>query len=174
MTGCISQNPALWLLGCYGAVGVAMTVDFVAGVAKAKALGMARTSRKFRMTACKAGRYLLPMVCLSCVDMMVMTVTHVPALTIAMGAFNVFCEFRSVMENTHTKKQMAQVSTTLEILLRNRDDVMKLIAELIAGDAVSPSSGSSASAGAASAETSAAEAASEPSSESAATTSGSH
>lgn len=155
----IPHEPAAWLLGCYGAVATAMAADFVAGVMKARRLSTPRTSRRFRQTAEKAGRYLLPMVCLSCVDVMVMAITEIPALTIAMGAFNVFCEFRSVMERTHDKAQIARTEETLDLLMKNKDSMAKLLAELL-GRVESPSAGSASSSGGASSEASAAESAS--------------
>ena len=152
----IPRTPAAWLAGCYAAVAVAMAADFVAGIMKARRMGTPRTSRRFRRTAEKAGRYLLPMVCLSCVDVMVLAITEVPALTIAMGAFNVFCEFRSVMESTHDKEQIARVGDTLHSLVANRDNVLKLIAALIEAGA-SPASGGTSAPGASDYETSPAE-----------------
>lgn len=153
----LPQTPAAWLAGCYAAVGVAMAADFVAGVMKARRIGTPRTSRRFRRTAEKAGRYLLPMVCLSCVDVMVLAITEVPALTIAMGAFNVFCEFRSVMESTHDKEQIARIGDTLHSLAANRDNVLQLLAGILEASA-SPTAGSASSSGASASETASAEA----------------
>ena len=62
------HHTAVWLALTYIAVMLAMAVDFVAGLRKAKQAGIATTSRGFKMTVEKATKYFLPMLCLSCID----------------------------------------------------------------------------------------------------------
>ena len=59
---------AVWLAIAYIAVILAMTVDFIAGLRKAKIAGKVTTSRALKMTTEKATKYFLPMLCLSCID----------------------------------------------------------------------------------------------------------
>ena len=58
----------LWLSISYVAVLVAMGIDFVSGVIKARRAGYATRSRGYKMTCDKAVKYFLPMLCLTCVD----------------------------------------------------------------------------------------------------------
>ena len=62
------HHTAVWLALTYIAVMLAMAVDFVAGLRKAKQAGIATTSRGFKMTVEKATKYFLPMLCMSCID----------------------------------------------------------------------------------------------------------
>ena len=52
---------AVWLAIAYVAVILAMAVDFIAGLRKAKAAGIASNSRGYKMTTEKAAKYFLPM-----------------------------------------------------------------------------------------------------------------
>lgn len=121
----IAPQSAWWLLACYGLVLTAICADLVAGVFKSRRMGVPRTSRRFRKTALKTGRYLLPMVCLSCIDVMVMAVCRFPLLTMIMGAFNIFCEFRSVMESTHEKEEISRVSDEMKMFVEMVERLLK-------------------------------------------------
>ena len=85
---------AVWLAIAYIAVILAMTVDFIAGRHKAKAAGIATTSRALKMTTEKATKYFLPMLCLSCIDVLTAVVLPAQFFTMLMGAFNIFCEWK--------------------------------------------------------------------------------
>ncbi len=114
MKNFLSPDAASWLMACYVAVMVAVCIDLVAGVLKSRRLGIPRTSRRFRKTAQKTGRYLLPMVCLTCIDVLVAGYNRVPMLTPVMAAYNVFCEFRSVMESVGDKEEIARSTDDLK------------------------------------------------------------
>lgn len=118
---------ALWLPVTYGAVLGAMAVDFVTGVGKARRAGIATNSRGLKMTCSKAGKYFLPMMCLSFIDLIAVSVMRVPALTMAMGAFNIYCEWRSVMESTHDKGEMREAERIVQLLLKNRGEMLSLL-----------------------------------------------
>ena len=79
MKGASLHIHAVWLALTYIAVILAMAIDFVAGLRKAKAAGIASNSRGYKMTTEKAAKYFLPMLCLTCVD--IMTIGH-PAGTV--------------------------------------------------------------------------------------------
>ena len=100
------HDTAVWLALTYIAVVLAMAVDFVAGVRKAHQAGVATTSRGFKMTTEKATKYFLPMLCLSCIDIITSVVLPAPFFTILMGGFNIFCEWKSVLESTHDKQEL--------------------------------------------------------------------
>lgn len=125
MGNIISAHSATWLLSCYALVMTAITADLIAGVCKSRRMGVPRTSRRFRKTALKTGRYMLPMVCLSCIDVMVMTVTALPVLTMVMAAFNIFCEFRSVMESTHDKGEIARTTDDMKNFVELLERLLK-------------------------------------------------
>ena len=60
----------------YAGVLIAMGIDFVFGVKKARQLKIDRTSTGFKMTATKAQKYFSPMLCLTVVD--VITSVYIP------------------------------------------------------------------------------------------------
>ena len=97
---------AVWLALAYIAVIIAMAVDFVAGLRKAKQAGIASTSRGYKMTTEKAAKYFLPMLCLTCVDLMTSVILPAPFFTMLMAGFNIFCEWKSVLESTHDKQEL--------------------------------------------------------------------
>jgi hypothetical protein len=120
-----------WLMVIYLGVFVAMFVDLVTGVRKAKAAGKARTSEGYKRTCDKAIKYFFPMFCLSMIDLMVSSFMPVPGFTMAMGGFNIFCEFKSVMEKTHEKEEIRKAEKTMSIVLENKEDFAKLLAKLM-------------------------------------------
>ena len=108
---------------------LAMAVDFVAGLRKAKQAGIATTSRGFKMTVEKATKYFLPMLCLSCIDIITSVILPAPFFTILMGGFNIFCEWKSVMESTHDKQEMREAANTLNVIVKNKDDIVGIITQ---------------------------------------------
>ena len=114
---------AVWLAIAYIAVILAMAVDFIAGRRKAKAAGIATTSRALKMTTEKATKYFLPMLCLSCIDVLTSVVLPAPFFTMLMGAFNIFCEWKSVLESTHDKQELREAANTFNVIVKNKDDI---------------------------------------------------
>ena len=120
---------AVWLALTYIAVILAMSVDFVAGLRKARAAGIASNSRGYKMTTEKAAKYFLPMLCLTCVDIMTSVILPAPFFTMLMGGFNIFCEWKSVMESTHDKQEMREAANTLNVIVKNKDDIVGIITQ---------------------------------------------
>lgn len=120
-----------WFILYYTAVLLAMAVDLWVGVAKAKKAGIARRSTGYKRTCDKATKYFFPMLCLSCIDLMACTLLPVPLFTLALAAFNIFCEYKSVMENTHEKAEMRKAEKTMSIILENKDDLASAIAKIL-------------------------------------------
>ena len=118
---------AVWLALTYIAVILAMTVDFIAGRRKAKLAGLATTSRALKMTTEKATKYFLPMLCLSCIDVLTSVVLPAPFFTMLMGAFNIFCEWKSVLESTHDKQELRDAANTFNVIVKNKDDIASII-----------------------------------------------
>ena len=123
------QNYARWIIITYGAVTVAMIVDFITGIRRAKKAKIATRSRGYKMTCTKAAKYFLPMLCLTCIDLIGTVIMPCPAFTMIMAAFNIFCEWKSVMETTHDKEEIRE--STFNVIIKNKDDIAKLISELL-------------------------------------------
>lgn len=121
----------IWFILYYAAVLLAMAVDLWVGVSKAKKAGIARCSTGYKRTCDKATKYFFPMLCLSCIDLMACTLLPVPLFTLALAAFNVFCEYKSVMENTHEKAEMRKAEKTMSIILENKDDLASAIGKML-------------------------------------------
>ena len=129
MKGASLHIHAVWLALTYIAVILAMAIDFVAGLRKAKAAGIASNSRGYKMTTEKAVKYFLPMPCLTCVDIMTSVILPAPFFTMLMGGFNIFCEWKSVMESTHDKQEMREAANTLNVIVKNKDDIVGIITQ---------------------------------------------
>ena len=118
---------AVWLALTYVAVILAMAIDFSAGLRKAKLAGKVTTSRALKMTTEKATKYFLPMLCLSCIDVLTSVVLPAPFFTMLMGAFNIFCEWKSVLESTHDKQELRDAANTFNVIVKNKDDIAGII-----------------------------------------------
>ena len=118
---------AVWLALAYIAVIIAMAVDFIAGLRKAKQAGRVTTSRALQMTTEKATKYFLPMLCLSCIDVLTSLVLPAPFFTLLMAAFNILCEWKSVLESTHDKQQLREAANTFNVIVKNKDDIASII-----------------------------------------------
>ena len=122
---------AVWLALTYIAVILAMAVDFIAGLRKAKRAGIASTSRGYKMTTEKAAKYFLPMLCLTCIDLVTSVILPAPFFTMLMGGFNIFCEWKSVFETTHDKQEIRDAANTMNVIIKNKDDIASLVTQAI-------------------------------------------
>lgn len=129
-----SGNDVAWIVmlsATYGAVAVAMAVDFAVGVRRARMSGIARRSRSYKMTCTKAMKYFAPMLVLTCIDIISVAVLNFPAFTMLMGAFNIFCEWKSVMESTHDKEEIRRAAATLSVIIENKDEIARMLARIL-------------------------------------------
>lgn len=110
---------------------VAMTVDLVFGVYKARQLGEATTSTGLKKTCEKARKYFSPFMVLVCIDLLSSVISPAPAFSLLWAAYCIFCEFISVREKAWQKAEMRKQERTMSIILENKDDIAKMIAELI-------------------------------------------
>lgn len=110
---------------------VAMIVDLVFGVFKAKQLGQATTSTGLKKTCEKARKYFSPFMVLVCIDLLSSVISPVPAFSLLWASYCIFCEFISVREKAWQKAEMRKQERTMSIILENKDDIAKMIAELI-------------------------------------------
>lgn len=121
----------VWLVLTYGAVLFAMFIDLITGLRKAKQAGIATTSRLLKKSCDKAIKYFFPMLCLMPVDILASQFLPLPAFTMLMAAFNIFCEWKSIMEKTHTKKEMHEAAQTVSVIVKNKDDLAQVFAEVL-------------------------------------------
>lgn len=121
----------VWWVLTYGAVLFAMFIDLITGLRKAKAAGIATTSRLLKKSCDKAIKYFFPMLCLMPVDILASQFLPLPAFTMLMAAFNIFCEWKSIMEKTHTKKEMHEAAQTVSVIVKNKDDLAQVFAEVL-------------------------------------------
>lgn len=121
----------VWLVLTYGAVLFAMFIDLITGLRKAKQAGIATTSRLLKKSCDKAIKYFFPMLCLMPVDIIASQFLPLPAFTMLMAAFNIFCEWKSIMEKTHTKKEMHEAAQTVSVIVKNKDDLAQVFAEVL-------------------------------------------
>lgn len=125
------RTHAVWLIIIYAAMLVAMAIDFVCGVMKARKAHLATNSKGYKMTCEKMAKYYFPMLCMTCVDMIVSGIVPLPLFTLAIAAFNIVCEFISIMEKTHEKAEMRKAEKTMNIILENKDELAKSMAEIL-------------------------------------------
>lgn len=124
------KDYAPWLLIVYTSVLTAMLVDLICGVRKARLLGRKRTSRGYKQTCDKALKYFMPMICLTCIDLISSAVMPLPALTMAMGIYNIFCEFKSITETLRDKAEINRYASIIRFLLSRNDKFKELINEI--------------------------------------------
>lgn len=110
---------------------VAMVVDLVFGVYKARQLGEATTSTGLKKTCEKARKYFSPFAVLVCIDLLSSVISPIPAFSLLWSSYCIFCEFISVREKAWKKAELRKQERTMSIILENKDDIAKMIAELI-------------------------------------------
>ena len=67
------------------------------------------------------------MLCLSCIDVLTSVILPAPFFTLLMGAFNIFCEWKSVLESTHDKQELREAANTFNVIVKNKDDIASII-----------------------------------------------
>lgn len=122
---------AVWIVITFLVVIIAMMADLVTGIRKSRKMGRKLNSRGYKRTCNKALNYFLPMMCLSCIDMLASVVISFPAFTMLFGAYCVFCELKSVLETTHDKEairnDLHDIMGMSENLSQLKDAINKLI-----------------------------------------------
>ncbi len=67
------------------------------------------------------------MLCLSCIDIITSVILPAPFFTILMGGFNIFCEWKSVLESTHDKQELREAANTFNVIVKNKDDIAAIV-----------------------------------------------
>ena len=122
---------ALIIAICMGAIVFSMGVDLVSGVKKAIENGEATTSTGFKKTCDKARKYFSPFLVAMCVDIIACIVIPLPVFSMIWAAYVCFCEFKSVREKAWQKAEIRKQEKIFSIMLENKDDIAKMIAEAI-------------------------------------------
>ncbi len=123
---------ALIIALCMGLMIVAMLVDLISGVMKAKANGQATTSTGLKKTCDKARKYFSPYLVAVCIDMIASCANEpFPIFSMIWAGYCVFCEFMSVREKAWKKAEIRKQESTMQVILENRHDLAKAIAEAL-------------------------------------------
>lgn len=119
---------------CVGGMLFAMLVDLIFGVKKARSLGEASTSTGYKKTCEKGRKYFTPFMVLMCIDLIASLILPAPFFAMIWSAYCLFCEFKSVREKSWTKAELRKAERTMNIIIENKEDIAKLLAELVLGE----------------------------------------
>lgn len=117
---------------CMAAMLVAMLVDLIFGVRKAKRNGEATTSTGLKKTCDKARKYFSPFMATVCIDIIAACANlQVPIFSMLWAAYCVFCEFISIREKAWQKAEIRKQERTMKVILENKDDIAKTLIQLL-------------------------------------------
>lgn len=117
---------------CMAAMLIAMLVDLIFGVRKAKRNGEATTSTGLKKTCDKARKYFSPFMATVCIDVIAACASlQVPIFSMLWAAYCVFCEFISIREKAWQKAEIRQQERTMKVILENKDDIAKALIQLL-------------------------------------------
>lgn len=119
---------------CVAGMLFAMLVDLIFGVKKARLLGQATTSTGYKKTCEKGKKYFTPFAVLMCIDLISSVILPAPFFSMIWSAYCLFCEFKSVREKSWTKAELRKAERTMNIVIENKEDIAKLIAQLVLGE----------------------------------------
>ena len=127
---------AFWVVCSYAVVFLSMLVDLIAAFVRCRRVGEKWVSDKMKRTSAKGEKYFLPMLALSVVDLLVLVIAKYPVFTLVLAAFNALTEWKSVFEKSHTKEEQRNAANTFNVIVKNKDDIAKMISELIEKGAI--------------------------------------
>ena len=117
---------------CMAAMLVAMVVDLIFGVRKAKRNGEATTSTGLKKTCDKARKYFSPFMETVCIDIIAACANlQVPIFSMLWAAYCVFCEFISIREKAWQKAEIRKQERTMKVILENKEDIAKTLIQLL-------------------------------------------
>ena len=117
---------------CMAAMLVAMVVDLIFGVRKAKRHGEATTSTGFKKTCDKARKYFSPFMATVCIDIIAACANlQIPIFSMLWAAYCVFCEFISIREKAWQKAEIRKQERTMKVILENKEDIAKTLIQLL-------------------------------------------
>ena len=117
---------------CMAAMLVAMVVDLIFGVRKAKRNGEATTSTGLKKTCDKARKYFSPFMATVCIDIIAACANlQVPIFSMLWSAYCVFCEFISIREKAWQKAEIRKQERTMKVILENKEDIAQTLIQLL-------------------------------------------
>ena len=117
---------------CMAAMLVAMVVDLIFAVRKAKRNGEATTSTGLKKTCDKARKYFSPFMATVCIDIIAACANlQVPIFSMLWSAYCVFCEFISIREKAWQKAEIRKQERTMKVILENKEDIAKTLIQLL-------------------------------------------
>lgn len=117
---------------CMAAMLVAMVLDLIFGVRKAKRNGEATTSTGLKKTCDKARKYFSPFMATVCIDIIAACANlQVPIFSMLWAAYCVFCEFISIREKAWQKAEIRKQERTMKVILENKEDIAKTLIQLL-------------------------------------------
>lgn len=122
---------ALIIFVCFLVLLGAMTIDFFAGVHKAKERGEARTSTGYKKTCDKARKYFPTFAIAAFMDIITCIIVPFPIFVIAWTLYLCFCEFTSVREKAWQKAEIRKQDRTMQVILENKEDIAKAMIEVL-------------------------------------------
>ena len=117
---------------CMASMLIAMVVDLIFGVRKAKLNGEATTSTGLKKTCDKARKYFSPFMATVCIDIIAACANlQVPIFSMLWSAYCVFCEFISIREKAWQKAEIRKQERTMKVILENKEDIAKTLIQLL-------------------------------------------
>lgn len=116
---------------CFLALLAAMLIDLIAGVMKAKELGITRTSTGYKKTCDKAKKYFPTFMEAALMDVVTCVISPFPFFCIAWTIYLCFCEFKSVREKAFEKAEIRKQDRTMQVILENKDEIAKAVVEIM-------------------------------------------
>lgn len=122
---------ALVIFICFATILIAMTIDLIAGIQKAKELHVARTSTGLKKTCDKAKKYFPTFGIASLMDVATCIISPFPMFAIAWTVYLLLCEFKSIREKAYEKAEIRKQERTMKVILENKEDIAKTLMQLL-------------------------------------------
>ena len=122
---------ALVIFICFATILIAMTIDLIAGIQKAKELHVARTSTGLKKTCDKAKKYFPTFGIASLMDVATCIISPFPLFAIAWTVYLLLCEFKSIREKAYEKAEIRKQERTMKVILENKEDIAKTLIQLL-------------------------------------------
>lgn len=122
---------ALVIFICFATILIAMTIDLIAGIQKAKELHIARTSTGLKKTCDKAKKYFPTFGIASLMDVATCIISPFPLFAIAWTVYLLLCEFKSIREKAYEKAEIRKQDRTMQVILENKDEIAKAVVEIM-------------------------------------------
>ena len=122
---------SFWVVCAYAVVFISMLIDLLSAFVRCRRVGEKWVSDKMKRTAAKAEKYFLPMLALSVIDILVFIIVKYPVFTLVLALINSLTEWKSVFEHTHTKEEQREAARTISVIVKNKDEIAKVLEEII-------------------------------------------